>query len=53
MRQLRVMFQGGGARVIILLAAAEALQQIEKENGVEIVEVAGVSAGRAACGQDG
>lgn len=48
LRNIRVMFQGGGARVVELLAAAEALERIEKETGVKVVMAGGVSAGAIA-----
>ena len=42
---IQVSFQGGGAKIVALLAAAEALQAAEKRGQVKIVRVAGTSAG--------
>ena len=47
-KKLRVIFQGGGARVATLLAAADAIERRCKAADIEIVEVAGVSAGSIA-----
>lgn len=43
--RLGVIFQGGGAKLVSLLAAAQVLEEIEAENDLEIVAVAGTSAG--------
>jgi predicted acylesterase/phospholipase RssA len=43
--KLRVVFQGGGARLATLLVAADALRNRCRKANIEICEVAGVSAG--------
>lgn len=45
--RLGVIFQGGGAKLVSLLAAAEVLESLEDEN-IEVVAVAGTSAGALA-----
>jgi predicted acylesterase/phospholipase RssA len=37
--------QGGGAKVVALLAAVEAVQQLQREGTVQVTRVAGTSAG--------
>jgi predicted acylesterase/phospholipase RssA len=46
--RIQVAFQGGGARVMHLLAAVETLQSFEKQRFMEITRVAGTSAGSIA-----
>jgi predicted acylesterase/phospholipase RssA len=48
MIRLKVVFQGGGAKLISLLAAAEILIELEQNRQIEVVRVAGVSAGAIA-----
>tara|TARA_R110002051_G_scaffold123052_5_gene196066 strand:- start:3479 stop:5401 length:1923 start_codon:yes stop_codon:yes gene_type:complete len=48
LKKLRVIFQGGGAKLATLLAAAHALDDICKTEGYTIVEYGGVSAGSIA-----
>ena len=43
--ELNVVFQGGGAKLVTLLAAAEALQNLENDAVCTIEEIRGVSAG--------
>jgi predicted acylesterase/phospholipase RssA len=43
--RLGVIFQGGGAKLVSLLAAAQVLEEIESESDLEIVAAAGTSAG--------
>jgi predicted acylesterase/phospholipase RssA len=47
-RQISVAFQGGGARLIGLIAAAHALSELEQSSGVKIRAVSGSSAGSIA-----
>ncbi len=48
--QIQVAFQGGGAKLAALLAAAEALEQAEADGKIKITRLAGTSAGSiAAC----
>lgn len=47
-RQIAVAFQGGGARLIGLIAAAHALSDLEKSLGIKIRAVSGSSAGSIA-----
>lgn len=42
---LRVVFQGGGAKLATLMAAANAIRELEKERRVKIQSIAGTSAG--------
>lgn len=46
--RIKCIFQGGGANLVTLLAAAEALGDIEAAGNVEVAEVAGTSAGAIA-----
>ena len=48
MPKLKVIFQGGGARLCTLLAAAHALEEVCSQRNIQIVEVGGVSAGSIA-----
>lgn len=43
--KIRLVFQGGGARLVNLLAAAEAIRAFELEGKIKITRVAGTSAG--------
>jgi predicted acylesterase/phospholipase RssA len=43
--KLQIAFQGGGARLAVLLAAAEAVQELEHRKIIEVTRVAGTSAG--------
>lgn len=43
--RIQISFQGGGAKIVDLLAAAEAVQEISLDQGIEITRVAGTSAG--------
>jgi predicted acylesterase/phospholipase RssA len=43
--KIQIAFQGGGAKLCDLLAAAEAIQQLEALNKLEVTRVAGTSAG--------
>src|SRR5262245_49150576 len=45
MVDVQVVFQGGGARVAALLAAADALRQAERCRKIRVTRVAGTSAG--------
>jgi predicted acylesterase/phospholipase RssA len=45
---IHVVFQGGGARFMALLAAAEALQELQTTNDLRIASVSGTSAGSLA-----
>jgi predicted acylesterase/phospholipase RssA len=47
-RQIAVAFQGGGARLISLIAAADALSELERTQGIKIRAVSGSSAGSIA-----
>ena len=47
-RQIAVAFQGGGARLIGLIAAAHALSELERSLGIKIRAVSGSSAGSIA-----
>lgn len=46
--ELNCIFQGGGAKLVTLMAAAEALEELEKEEVIKVREVAGTSAGSIA-----
>ena len=47
---VKVVFQGGGAKLATLMAAASVLQDLEHEGAIEIKHIVGVSAGAiAAC----
>ncbi|HEY0463114.1 MAG TPA: patatin-like phospholipase family protein [Polyangiaceae bacterium] len=46
--RVQVAFQGGGARIAALLAAAEALRELEAEGRLQVTRVAGASAGAIA-----
>lgn len=48
MIRVKVVFQGGGAKLVSLLAAAEILLEAEQARQIEVVRVAGVSAGAIA-----
>jgi NTE family protein len=43
--RLQLAFQGGGARLAVLLAAAEAIQALEAEGLIRVTRIAGTSAG--------
>jgi len=43
--KLKVVFQGGGANLVTLMAAASALEELRDDSEVELVELIGVSAG--------
>src|SRR5688572_7458070 len=43
--KLQVAFQGGGARLAVLLAAAEAIQALETDGIIRVTRIAGTSAG--------
>lgn len=43
--RLQIAFQGGGAKICALLAAAEAIQTLERQGAIEVTRVAGTSAG--------
>ncbi len=43
--KFQISFQGGGARIAALLAAAEALQELEADGKIEVTNIAGTSAG--------
>lgn len=45
---IKCIFQGGGAKLVTLLAAAEVLEELEKSGRVVVTEVAGTSAGSIA-----
>lgn len=47
-RQIAVAFQGGGARLISLIAAAHALSEMERSVGLKVRSVSGSSAGSIA-----
>jgi predicted acylesterase/phospholipase RssA len=48
--RIQVAFQGGGAKLCDLLAAAAAIKELENQKEVEVTRVAGTSAGAiAAC----
>jgi predicted acylesterase/phospholipase RssA len=48
--EIQIAFQGGGAKLCDLLAAAEAIQELENEGEIRVTRVAGTSAGSiAAC----
>jgi predicted acylesterase/phospholipase RssA len=47
-RRISIAFQGGGAKVIALLAAAEAISELIREDAIEVVAVSGSSAGSIA-----
>lgn len=42
---LQVAIQGGGAKIVNLLAAADALQEVSKKHSIELTHIAGTSAG--------
>ncbi len=42
---IQISFQGGGARLVLLLAAAEAVRELEKEGVIRVTRIAGTSAG--------
>lgn len=47
---IQLAVQGGGAKICLLLAAFEAIQQLEQENVIRVKKIAGTSAGAiAAC----
>lgn len=48
MREVRCIFQGGGAKLVTLLAAAEVLEEYEASGKISVKEVAGTSAGAIA-----
>ena len=48
MSSIKVVFQGGGAKLVSLLAAAEILRDMEVNRGINVIRVAGVSAGAIA-----
>jgi len=43
--RIQLAFQGGGAKICDLLAAAEAIQKLQSEGKIEVTRVAGTSAG--------
>jgi NTE family protein len=43
--KIQVALQGGGAKIVALLAAMEGIQRLEKSKQVEVTRVAGTSAG--------
>lgn len=43
--RLQLAFQGGGARLAVLLAAAEAIQTLEAQGMIRVTRIAGTSAG--------
>ncbi|WP_321854192.1 patatin-like phospholipase family protein [Paraburkholderia tropica] len=43
--RLQVAFQGGGAKVFALLAAAQAFQELQRNGKIQITRIAGTSAG--------
>jgi predicted acylesterase/phospholipase RssA len=43
--KIQVAFQGGGAKIFALIAAAEVLKSFEREGRVEVTRIAGTSAG--------
>src|SRR3989442_9107102 len=45
MLKVQLAFQGGGAKIVALLAAAEAVQELEKKSEVKVTRLAGTSAG--------
>jgi predicted acylesterase/phospholipase RssA len=47
-RPVSIAFQGGGAKVVVLLAAAEAISELIRDEQVEVVAVSGSSAGSIA-----
>lgn len=48
MQNIKCIFQGGGAKLATLLAAAEALEELEEEGLIKVSEIAGTSAGAIA-----
>ena len=48
MQNIKCIFQGGGAKLATLLAAAEALEELEEEGLIKVSETAGTSAGAIA-----
>ena len=50
MLHIKVVFQGGGAKLVTLMAAASVIRDLESEGQVQVVKTVGVSAGSiAAC----
>jgi predicted acylesterase/phospholipase RssA len=47
-RRISIAFQGGGAKVIALLAAADAISELIRDDSIEVVTVSGSSAGSIA-----
>lgn len=47
-KRLRILFQGGGAKLAYMLAAAEVIEELADRYDIEIVEAGGVSAGALA-----
>jgi predicted acylesterase/phospholipase RssA len=45
---LQIAFQGGGARLALLIPVIEALQQLEKDKEINVTRIAGTSAGAIA-----
>jgi predicted acylesterase/phospholipase RssA len=43
--RIQVAFQGGGAKIFALIAAAEILKRFEREGKIEVTRIAGTSAG--------
>ncbi len=43
--RIQVAFQGGGAKIFALIAAAEVLKSFEREGRIEVTRIAGTSAG--------
>ena len=48
MRKVNIAFQGGGARLVSLIAAAHAISELEKSKVIEVGAVSGSSAGSLA-----
>lgn len=42
---IQVAFQGGGAKIFALVAAAEVLKNFEREGRIQVTQIAGTSAG--------
>jgi len=49
-KQLKIAFQGGGAKLVTLLECASYLQELHKENKIQILAVSGTSAGAIVAG---
>lgn len=50
MLKIKVVFQGGGAKLVTLMAAASVIRDLESEGQIQVVKAVGVSAGSiAAC----